>query len=168
MRRALLLALLATSPALAQKADRHAMIDQLLNDLQNAPNPQAAAMLEARIDQLWLQSGSAAATLLMTRGLRDLQSGAHDEAYDEFDSALALEPNFAEAWLQRGVARAAGGDTAGAIADIGEALSREPRQFSALKALSHIANRAAIGSAHSPPGRECWKSIRKRRTELSG
>jgi len=145
MRWLILLVLLSATPAWAQsrpdaRPDSHkAELDTLITALKQAPTEQDAGMLEARIRQMWLQAGSPAATLLMARGTRDLGNDADTEALDDFNAVLALEPNLAEAFHRRALARFALGDYHGAIADIEQTLRREPRQFGAFQSLSHIA-----------------------------
>ena len=152
MRRYLLVLLLAFAiPAMAQAADRDGLrsperalakdrnrqlLDQLLGALQSAPTEEVAALLERRIEQLWLEAGSPAVQLLMTRGMRELRAGAASDAEADFDAAIALDPGYAEAWHRRAIARFETGDTLGAIADIGETLHREPRNFAALDTLA--------------------------------
>jgi tetratricopeptide (TPR) repeat protein len=144
MRWFVLLVLLSISPAWAQRPDARpdshkAELDTLITALKQAPTEQDAGLLEARIRQMWLQAGSPAATLLMARGTRDLGNNADSEALDDFDAVLALEPNLAEAFHRRALARFALGDYRGALADIEQTLRREPRQFSAFQSLSQIA-----------------------------
>ena len=128
-------------PALADpRADaRKGELDRLLTALKAAPSEQAAGLLEARVKQIWLQSGSPAATLLLRRGDRDLQQNAADEAVADYDAVLTLEPDLAEAFNHRAVARFQGGDYAGALRDIAATLQREPRHFDAFQVLSRIA-----------------------------
>jgi tetratricopeptide (TPR) repeat protein len=135
-----LLALLAATPALAQSpAERRAALDGMLTALKAAPNEQIAGTLEERIRQAWLEAGSPAATLLMSRGMRDLQKDSADEAIDDFNAALALEPDLADAYYHRALARFHDGDYRGALADIEATLKREPRYFPAFMSLSRIA-----------------------------
>ena len=49
--------------------------------------------------------GSPAATLLMNRGLRDLSNDADDAALTDFNAVLTLEPNLADAYHRRELAR---------------------------------------------------------------
>jgi tetratricopeptide (TPR) repeat protein len=139
----LLLLVCGALPAAAQSpgkaADSKKLLDGLLTALQAAPDEAHAALLEARIRQMWLQAGSPAATMLMGRGIRDLSNQAADEALDDFNAVLALEPDLADAFALRAQARAGLGDYAGAVADIQSTLQREPRQFGAWKSLSAIA-----------------------------
>jgi tetratricopeptide (TPR) repeat protein len=139
---ALLLALLVAAPALAlaqSPAERRAALDGMLTALKSAPTEEVAGTLEGRIRQAWLESGSPAATLLMARGMRDLQKDSDDEAIDDFDAALALEPDLADAYYHRALARFHAGDYRGALADIEATLKREPRHFAAFMSLSRIA-----------------------------
>lgn len=120
-------------------AARKMQVDDLLGALKNAGTETEAAVLEAHLRQLWLQAGSPAVTLLMARGLRDLKAGANQEAEQDFDSAVALDPNLAEAYDQRARARFQQGKFVDAIQDIQEALKREPRDFLAYRQLAEIA-----------------------------
>lgn len=129
---------LAQSPA-PQNAEKRAMLDRLLTALKSAPNEAAAAPLESQIRQLWLNAGTPAVTLLMSRGLREMKADANQDAIEDFTDALVLDPNLAEAYHQRAIARFAAGDVPGAIADIQATLQREPRSFAAFQTLSQIA-----------------------------
>ena len=135
------LLLILAVPAWSQSRPdpRRAELDSLLTALKTAPSEEAAAAIEGRIRQIWVQSASPAAGLLMTRGLRDLSNDADDDALDDFDAVLVLQPDLPEGYYRRAEARFGLGDYAGAVADIREALQREPRHFAALEALSHFA-----------------------------
>ena len=119
--------------------DRKAAVDHLLEALKGAPNPQAASMLEDQLQQTWLRSGTAAVTLLMSRGLRLAQAGQDDDAVETFSDAITLQPDVAEAWHQRAVTRYHAGDVTGAVRDLQETLRLEPRDFSAFRTLADIA-----------------------------
>lgn len=140
-----LLALAVTAlPALAQNAggpaaQRQVMLDRLLGALKSAPNEELAAPLEQQIKQLWLNAGTPAVTLLMSRGLRELKANAAPDAIEDFSDAITLDPNLAEAYHQRAIARFTAGDTPGAIADLEATLQHEPRSFDAFQTLSAIA-----------------------------
>lgn len=113
-------------------------VDQLLAALKSAPDEAAAATLETRIEHIWLEAGSPAVNLLMIKGMREMHAGAPAEAEEDFAAALTLDPGYAEAWRRRAIARFDSGDTNGAIADIGEVLQREPRNFAALDTLTRL------------------------------
>jgi tetratricopeptide (TPR) repeat protein len=177
MRFLLLLVLLAAAPAFAQpRADaRRAELDNMLNALKVAPDQQAAATLEAHIREFWLNAGTPAVTLLMGRGIRDLQHDADNEALDDFDAVLALEPDLADGYYHRALARFDLGDYRGALADIEETLRHEPRHFPALMSLSRIAEsrndfRGALAawkkvlelSPKTPDGQDRLKMLEKK------
>ena len=48
-----------------------------------------------------------------------------------------MQPELAEAWHGRAMARLELGDPAGAVADLGQALQRQPRDVFAIEDLSH-------------------------------
>jgi tetratricopeptide (TPR) repeat protein len=140
MWRILPITLLLTGVALAAPADdKRAAIDKLLTALKTAPSEEAAGLVEAHLVQLWLEQGSPAVSLLVSRGLRDAKAGAQDEAIEDFSDAVALDPTLPELWHRRAIARYERGDTAGAIRDLEETIRREPRHFAAFQTLSRIA-----------------------------
>ncbi|MGE0417871.1 MAG: hypothetical protein AB7O80_13795 [Acetobacteraceae bacterium] len=145
---ALLLFPLASASALAQsQVDKQKTLQQGFDALKMAPSEEVAGALEARIRRLQLEAGTAAVTLLMSRGLRELAAGQHDDAIEAFTDAIVLEPDMSEAYHQRAIARFKAGDSLGAVRDIEEALRREPRSFAALRTLTDIA-----------AARDDWKS----------
>jgi tetratricopeptide (TPR) repeat protein len=148
MRRLILALCLLPSLAFAQPAqDKRAAADKMLDALRTAPNEQAASALEDKIQQLWVESGTPAVTLLMSRGLRETNAGAPDDAASVFSDAIVLDPTLAEAWHQRAIARFKSGDTVGAVTDLQATLKLEPRHFGAWQTLERIAE-----------AREDWKA----------
>jgi Flp pilus assembly protein TadD len=140
--------MLLPSPALAQTTpEKRAVMDKLLDALRTAPNEQVAGALEDKIRQSWFEASTPAVTLLMSRGVRTSNAGSNDEADAVFSDAIVLDPNLAEAWHQRAIARFRSGDSAGAVRDIQEALRLEPRHFDAWRTLERIAE-----------AREDWKA----------
>ena len=148
MRRLLLLAILfAPLPAMAQAPaapqtrpdGRRGETDALLDALKKADSEMAAASFEAKLRESWLRAGAPVAALLLGKGTRNLRNDADDEALDDFDAALVIDPAYMEAFNRRAMARATLGDYRGALADIQEVLKREPRHFGAFQTLSRIA-----------------------------
>lgn len=161
MRRWLFVFVLATTPALAQTpAERAVALNQLLDALKAAPSAEAAAPLEAQIMQRLVQAGSPVVTLLMSRGLREMQANSNQEAIQDFSDAITLDPSLAEAYHQRAKARFAAGDTQGAIADIEQTLDHQPRNSQRCARSPRSPNPARTGRAPTPPGRNCWRLIR--------
>jgi tetratricopeptide (TPR) repeat protein len=120
-------------------AEKKAAIAQMLDALKVAPNEEMAGVLETRLRRLQLDASTPAVTLLMARGLRDLAARQYDDAIEVFSDAITLDPDHAEAWHQRAVAKYRAGDTIGAVRDIDETLRREPRSFAAFRTLTEIA-----------------------------
>lgn len=143
LRRSLILALTATpaaaQPSATERRDpRRAEMDRLFAALRDAPDAAGAALVEQQIRRIWAESASPAAVLLLRRGLRNLSARETDEALQDFDAAIVLSPQAAEAWHLRAQAYAASGDPAAAARDLQEALRLEPRHFGALMTLSAI------------------------------
>ncbi len=141
-----------SAPAYAEAAggqaagDKRANLDRMLDALKAAPDEQTASLLEQRVLHSWIEAGTPAVTLLMSRGLRLLQAGQDDDAVKSFTDAITLAPDVAEAWRQRAIARYHAGDVANAIRDLQETVTREPRDFAAFRTLAEIAT-----------AREDWK-----------
>src|SRR5690606_15990288 len=70
----------------------------LLDKLKDAANQEEAAVLEEEIWDAWLVSGSATVDTLMQRGLQYQQMQDLQGARDAFDKAIAILPDYAEAW----------------------------------------------------------------------
>ncbi len=154
-RRALLagllpIVLLAAGPALGQGGGtapagaargaeaRQAELDRAFEALKAAPDERGAALVEARIRALWAQAASPSVTLLLRRGVRNVEANLPAEALEDFDAALTLDPRFAEAWYLRAQAYGRAGDAAGAARDLQEVLRLEPRHWPALMSLAGL------------------------------
>ncbi len=120
-------------------AQNQAEIDHLLDQLATAPDEQVATALELRLHELWRRAASPAAVILLEHGVIEIQNNSSEAATQDLDAALALEPDYVEAFNDRAAARLLGGEYAGAARDVAEALRREPREFAALQTLSRIA-----------------------------
>jgi len=140
MRYLLLILLLLSTPALADSstARKQAQIKETLDALQAAPSAEAAVTLEAHLTEMWLNAGTPAVTLLMSRGLRELKAGDSKSAIEDFGDAVTLQPELAEGYRQLALARYTAGDSKGAIEALAQAVQREPRDFLAFKTLTDI------------------------------
>ncbi|SHJ51217.1 TPR repeat-containing protein [Roseomonas rosea] len=125
-------------PRAGAAEQRRAELDRLLDALAQAPDEAAAAPVQARIQQLWAEGGTPAVGLLLRKGLRAMEANAVDEAVEDLDAAITLQPDFPESWVLRAQAQAAAGDRKAAAADLREALRLEPRHFGALLALAEL------------------------------
>jgi tetratricopeptide (TPR) repeat protein len=129
------------SPAFAQtpQIDRHATAQRLLDALKSAPTESTAALVEAHVEELWASDGTPAVRLLLSRGMREMKAGANQDAIEDFGAAIVLQPDLPDPWQARAQAKYAAGDAPGAVADLSEAVKREPRDFAAYRMLADIA-----------------------------
>jgi tetratricopeptide (TPR) repeat protein len=117
---------------------RRPVLDELFERLAAAKDEEEADGIAGAIERVFQRSGSDTADLLMSRALSALHRKENKTAVDVLDKLVAIEPQWAEAWSQRATARFMDGDRAGAVEDLGHALSREPRHFGALAGLGSI------------------------------
>ncbi len=121
----------AAAPQAAISAD--------LDLLGQATTEQQAGALEERILAAWHAQLTPSVQLLVEKAMDEIHAGKSRDATADFDAAIALQPDSADLWRMRAEARYAAGDDQGAVADLAQALSREPRCFPALADLSHFA-----------------------------
>jgi tetratricopeptide (TPR) repeat protein len=120
------------------KADRGRSIDFLFEALKAAPDAETAKLVESRIWALWLASGSDTADLLMSRVKQAAEEKDVDLAIRLLDAIIELKPDYTEAWNRRATMYFTKKDYGHALADIAQALAREPRHFGALTGLGMI------------------------------
>ena len=117
---------------------RRAELDRAFAALKDAPDAAGAALVEARIRQLWAQAITPSVTLLLRRGVRNLEADQAEDALEDFDAAITLGPEVAEAWHLRAQAQARLGEAAAAARDLQESLRLEPRNWGALLTLAAL------------------------------
>ena len=145
--RAVLLAVALSAAALegcGQRAPADAIaptdpaLDEMFQNLLEAPTKAAAAAVEEQIWQSWGQSGSATVDVLIERADAAEAAGDKPLALRFINQATELTPSYAGGWYRRSILRYDADDRAGAISDIQETLKREPRHFGALAGLGMI------------------------------
>ena len=92
----------------------------------------------AVIDRLQLKSGSDTSDLLMQRAVATMEQGDYEVSLSLLDAIVDLQPDWAEGWNKRATARYLSGDAKGAVADIAQTLTRNPRDLGALAGLGMI------------------------------
>jgi tetratricopeptide (TPR) repeat protein len=120
------------SPSASAPAAANAALDDLFARLAVAEDDDEAAGVIAAIDRLHLQSGSDTGDLLMARAVATMDARDYPVALAVLDALVGLEPGWAEAWSRRAMARYLSGDSPGAMADLAQALARDPRHLQAL------------------------------------
>ncbi len=127
----------------------------LLDRLRTAPTAQQAEALENQIAEAWRARISPSVQLLVERATQSLQNQDSKTAIGDLDAALDLQSDQADLWRLHAEARFANGDERGAVADLAQALSREPRCFPALADLSRFAE-----ARHDyPMALEAWRRL---------
>lgn len=129
------------APQRTPAAIRAELLDELFTRLKAAAAVEEAQGVAGAIQHVWLQSHSDTANLLMGRALTSMKDAHYPLALSLLDKIVVLEPDWAEAWNQRAIARFLADDLDGAMADIEHVLKREPRHFAALAGMGAILER---------------------------
>lgn len=127
-----------TADASGDDARPENISQDLLDKLRETTDANEAAMLEQEIWDAWLVSGSATVDTLMKRGLEYQEMDDLEAARDAFDRAIAIKPDYAEAWNRRAALFFNDGKYDEAIADLETAITHEPRHFGAWTGLAMI------------------------------
>jgi tetratricopeptide (TPR) repeat protein len=121
---------------------RKAELDRAFEALRAAPDEAGATLVESRIRALWAQEATPSVSLLLRRGTRNIEAQLPAEALEDFDAAITLAPEFAEAWFLRAQAHMRAGAVEAAVRDLQEVLRLEARHWPALVTLSAIQDEA--------------------------
>ncbi|MDE2183930.1 MAG: hypothetical protein KGJ78_13000 [Alphaproteobacteria bacterium] len=113
-------------------------VDALLAQLKAAQSAEDAKPIEARLDALFLQSGSPSVDLLMSRAAAAEAAGDKDTARKLYDAVVDIAPKYAEGWHRRGLLQSDTNDDAGAMVSLQKAVALNPRQFAALEELGEM------------------------------
>ncbi|MBB3808363.1 hypothetical protein [Pseudochelatococcus contaminans] len=118
--------------------------DSLYERLAAAQNEAEARDAERAITRVWLRSGSPTADLLATRAHTALAMEDAALAIELLDRAIALAPDWMEAYARRGQIFAAIGDDERAVADFNQVLAQNQRHFVVLTTLAAILDRSGL------------------------
>jgi tetratricopeptide (TPR) repeat protein len=128
-------------------------------------NTDAGTSLDLRIDgcTTLIQSGGlpqdSLAVAHQNRGTAYLGKGDNESAIEDYDEAIHLDPNYANAFNSRGVAYQNKGDNERAIEDYGQAIRLDPGDANALNGRCWL--RAAVGQLQAALV-DCNESLRLR------
>lgn len=112
--------------------------DEMFEELKNAPTEQEATSVALDIWAAWMESGSAAADLVMERAVTVQSNGELDLARNLYDRVIAIRPEYAEAYNRRASVFLAQEQMGEALRDVNEALKLEPRHFGAWTGLGRV------------------------------
>ena len=113
-------------------------LDDLFARLAAAQDEEEAGGVARIIERRLERSGSDTADLLMQRAGTALEGQDAALAVELLDRVTQLRPAWAEAWSRRAAAFYQLDDPGRAIVDLEEALTREPRHYTAWTALGHM------------------------------
>ena len=112
--------------------------EQMFEELKSAETMEEAGSTARDIWDAWMESGSAAADLVMARAVEAQSYGDLDHARALYDRVIAIQPDYAEAWNRRATIFLARENYAEALRDVNEALRLEPRHFGAWAGLGAV------------------------------
>lgn len=112
--------------------DKRTQLEGLFAALKVAPDDTSSKMIVDRLEQIFSDSGSPAADLLMARATVAAEAKQYELAFSLLDQVLALEPDYIGALSKRATMHYLKDDYGAALADIREVLAREPRHFAML------------------------------------
>jgi tetratricopeptide (TPR) repeat protein len=127
----------------------------LFDALKRAPTEQQSQALETQIALYWRSQITPAVQMLLEQASKAMGHQNRPDAIADLDAALDLQPDQADLWRLHAEARFANGDETGALEDLAQALSREPRCFPALEDLSRFAE----ASDDFPRALEAWRRV---------
>jgi tetratricopeptide (TPR) repeat protein len=110
--------------------------------LKQAPTQMQAEAIEQKLLAAWHDQATPAVQILMEQAAvlaaHPKPKEGNTEALADADAAIALQPEVADLWRRRAELRFGAGDEDGAIADLAQAVSREPRLIPAWADLSRF------------------------------
>lgn len=118
--------------------DKRTQLEGLFAALKVAPDDRSAKMIADRLDQIFGDSGSPSADLLMARAAAAAEAKEADLALQLLDAVIEIEPDYIGALSRRATILYMRDDYGAALADIREVLAREPRHFAMLYGLALI------------------------------
>ncbi|MEP9354119.1 hypothetical protein ABLE93_11045 [Xanthobacter sp. KR7-65] len=118
--------------------DKRTQLEGLFAALKVAPDERSAKMIADRLDQIFSESGSPSADVLMARANAAAEAKEYDLALRLLDQVVEIEPDYLGALSKRATIFYMRDDYGAALADIREVLAREPRHYAMLYGLALI------------------------------
>jgi len=125
--------------------ERNNKLDKLFVQLKDAKNLSSAQAIEKEIQEIWLIHPSDdrrgfRLTELLFQGIRLMNGGEFNKAYELFTKIIATEPEWSEAWNKRATVLYLMNRYESSLSDIKITLTLEPKHFGALsgQALNYI------------------------------
>ncbi|WP_233355811.1 tetratricopeptide repeat protein [Henriciella litoralis] len=112
--------------------------DEMFEELKTAPTEEEATSVALDIWAAWMESGSAAADLVMERAVTAQSNGELELARELYDRVIAIQPDYAEVYNRRASLFLLEDNMPEALRDVNEALRLEPRHFGAWVGLGRV------------------------------
>lgn len=127
----------AAGPAVAQEScppaqDHSAELEQLISQVQRAPDEGVAHLLSNQMWQFWADAPDERAQAILDRGMTRRAAFDFLGALEDFDQLIAYCSDYAEGYNQRAFVHYLRRDFAAALADLDRALELDPRHVAAL------------------------------------
>lgn len=119
-------------------AEKARLLGELYAHLATAEDAATAGRIAARIEALWVHSGSDTVNLLMQRAAIAAAKSKNEVAIKLLDYVVELAPDFAEGFNRRAFLHFAMNDVEKAVGDLRRAIALEPFHFKALEGLAQI------------------------------
>lgn len=113
-------------------------VDTLFAELKRERKQAAAERIAARIQNRWLDSGSASVDLLMGWADTAIKEKKYGAALDFLDRVTVLQPGYPEGWNRRATVHFLMNNYGKSMLDIERTLRLEPRHFGALAGMGQI------------------------------
>lgn len=136
---------------------RDEALDRLFASLQKASGEEQAKATEQKIWELWSQSDSATAEVLLNQAVTAMNAFDNASSLEILDRVVAAFPTYAEAWNKRATLNFMLGNYDASLADIEKVLDLEPRHFGALAGRGMIYQRQEKWGAALDAFREALK-----------
>ncbi len=133
---AMVLTISVVGSAGARQGDEQ--LDGLFARLKATADSQEAAVIQARIWEVWFESGAADIDRLLAAGNVAMNGRNFEAALARFDAVIARAPELAEGWNRRATLYYLMGEFEASITDIQHTLALEPRHFGALSGLGLV------------------------------
>lgn len=123
-------------PQTAEEKSR--ALNDLYAQLTAADSEEAAKKIAAQIERLWRHSGSDTANLLVSRALKVAAEKRSELALRLLDRAVAISPDYTEAFTQRAFFHFTQHNMRAAVGDLRRVLALDPNHFKAMEGLAQI------------------------------
>lgn len=127
-------------------------------------DPQVNQMAEHALWSIWFRSGNPQAARPFREGLEHLSADEYETAIKKFHQATAIDPNFAEAYNQCGIACFLAGQYDESIKACRKAIQLVPTHFGAISGMGHCF--AQLGELNL--ALRCYRRARRINPHLEG